>query len=130
MFHYEHKDKPLIPKKKYYRRLLNNTLLAFTIILGSLGIGVSGYMTFAHFSFVDALLNASMLLGGMGPVDTLTNDASKYFASVYSLFCGITFLTTVAVLLAPVLHRIMHRFHIETEEEEEEEKKTVKRKKQ
>jgi hypothetical protein len=127
MFFYEHKGKPLIPKKIYYRRLLNNFLIASLIITFSLIIGVAGYMLLAHFSFVDALLNASMILGGMGPVNALPDDASKYFASVYALFSGITFLTTVAVLLAPVLHRIMHRFHIETEEEEEE-KKNIKRK--
>ena len=76
-------------------------------------------MYFAHLPFIDALLNASMILGGMGPVDVLSNASSKYFASFYSLFCGITLLSMVAVLLAPILHRAMHRFHLETEEDDE-----------
>jgi hypothetical protein len=76
-------------------------------------------MFLAKMHFVDALLNASMILGGMGPVDTLPNAASKYFASFYALFSGITFLSTVVVLIAPIVHRVMHKFHLETEEEEE-----------
>lgn len=85
----------------------------------SLLIGIWGYISFANLSFVDALENASMILGGMGPVNELNSDSAKYFASFYALFSGITFLTTIAVLLAPVFHRAMHRFHLETEEEEE-----------
>jgi len=119
MLKFEPKEKPLLPVQKFYQRILNNFLISFTIIIFSLGIGVAGYMGFAHLKFVDALLNASMILGGMGPVDILSNDASKYFASFYSLFSGITFLSTVAILLAPAIHRAMHRFHLETEEEEE-----------
>jgi hypothetical protein len=119
MLKFEHKEKPLLPVQKFYQRVLNNFLIAFTIILLSLGIGVTGYMSFAHLKFVDALLNAGMILGGMGPVDILTTDSAKYFATFYSLFSGITFLTTVALLLAPSVHRAMHRFHLETEEEEE-----------
>ncbi len=119
MLKFEHKKKPLLPVQKFYQRILNNFLIAFTIILFSLGIGVAGYMGLAHQKFVDAVLNATMILGGMGPVDILPNDAAKYFASAYSLFSGITFLSTVAILLAPAIHRAMHRFHLETEEEEE-----------
>jgi hypothetical protein len=119
MLKFEHKEKPLLPVQKFYQRILNNFLIAFTIILISLGIGVTGYMSFAHLKFVDALLNAGMILGGMGPVDILATDSAKYFATFYSLFSGITFLTTVALLLAPSVHRAMHRFHLETEEEEE-----------
>ena len=76
-------------------------------------------MTWGHLRFPDALLNASMILAGMGPVDVMPSDTAKYFSSIYALFSGITFLTTVAVLLAPVVHRAMHIFHLETEEEEE-----------
>ena len=122
MLTFEHKEKPLLPLKKFYKRLLKNFLYAIVIIVVSLIIGITGYLALAHMNFVDALLNASMILGGMGPVDVLTNNAAKYFASFYSLFSGITFLTTVAVLFAPIVHRIMHRFHLETEEDEEAEK--------
>src|SRR3569832_471834 len=104
---FEHRNKPLLPIRKFYQRLFNNGLIAFTIIIVSLSIGIAGYMGFADMKFVDALLNASMILGGMGPVDILTNDAAKYFASFYALFSGITFLTTVGVIFAPILHRLM-----------------------
>ena len=115
---YEHKKDRLLPAAKFYRRLLYNFLLALIIITFSLSIGVAGYMYLAHLKFVDAFLNASMILGGMGPVDVMPNDAAKYFASFYSLFSGVTFISTVALLMAPAIHRFMHRFHLETEEEE------------
>jgi hypothetical protein len=123
MFMFEHKKDRLLPVEKYYRRILNNFLLSTVIILFSLSIGVTGYMWLAHLKFADAVLNASMILGGMGPVDVMSNDAAKYFASIYALFSGVTFISTVALLLAPAIHRFMHRFHLETEEEEEEENK-------
>ncbi len=92
-------------------------------ILISLGIGIAGYINFAGMNFTDALLNASMILGGMGPVDPMPNTASKYFASFYALFSGITFLSTVVVLVAPIVHRVMHKFHLETEDDEEKDEK-------
>lgn len=119
---YEHKKKPLLPVMLFYRRMLNNFFLAAIIIIASLLIGIAGYMVFANMKFVDALLNASMILGGMGPVDTLTSDPAKYFASFYSLFSGITFLSTIALLLAPAIHRTMHKFHLETEDERSDKK--------
>jgi hypothetical protein len=123
MLFFEHKNEPLLSKVKFYKRLINNSLIAFLIIIISLTIGVSGYMGLAHMTFVNALLNASMILGGMGPVDVLPNDASKYFASFYALFSGVTFLSIVGVLFAPLLHRVMHHYHLQTDEEEEEEEK-------
>ena len=80
-------------------------------------------MYFAGLPFTDAFLNASMILSGMGPVDVMTSNSSKIFASLYALFSGITFLSTIAVILAPFLHRALHRFHVETEDEEEEEER-------
>jgi len=123
MLFFEHLHEPLISKVKFYKRLINNSLIALVIIIISLTIGISGYMGFAHMTFVNALLNASMILGGMGPVDVLPNDASKYFASAYALFSGVTFLSIVGVLFAPLLHRIMHHYHLETDEDEESEEK-------
>jgi hypothetical protein len=123
MLFFEHPNEPLISKVKFYKRLINNSLIALVIILISLTIGISGYMGFAHMTFVNALLNASMILGGMGPVDVLPNDASKYFASAYALFSGVTFLSIVGVLFAPLLHRIMHHYHLKTDEDEESEEK-------
>lgn len=123
MLFFEHSSKPLLPTKKFYRRVLRNLFIAFLIISVSLIIGITGYMCFADMNIVDALLNASMILGGMGPVDVLHNDTAKYFASFYALFSGITFLSTVGVIFAPIIHRIMHRFHLETEEDEEKQEK-------
>jgi hypothetical protein len=127
MIFFEHSSKPLLSRRKFYRRVLRNLFIAFLVITASLGIGVIGYMSLADMNFVDALLNASMILGGMGPVDILNNDEAKYFASFYALFSGITFLSTVGVIFAPIIHRAMHRFHLETEDEEKKEEKKEKR---
>ena len=118
MLKYEPKKKPLLPLTEFYKRILNNLLLAITVIAFSLAIGVIGYMCLANLKFADAFLNASMILGGMGPVDIMPNDAAKYFSSFYALFSGVSFLSTVALLLAPAIHRAMHRFHLETDEDE------------
>jgi hypothetical protein len=82
-------------------------------MIGGLGIGVVGYHIVAHLSWIDSLLNASMILGGMGPVDTLKTDASKIFASFYALFSGLAFVGIVSVLLAPFVHRLLHRIQAE-----------------
>ena len=80
------------------------------------GIGVLGYHWLARLSWIDSLLNASMILGGMGPVDPLKSDAAKIFASCYALFSGLAFIGIVSVLLAPFVHRMLHRFHAEERE--------------
>jgi len=111
---------------RFYRRLYRNILITFIVIFLSLLMGVLGYHFIAHLSFVDALLNASMILTGMGPVDILTNTSAKLFASIYALFSGITFLTSIAVLVAPMVQRLMHEMNLETvtdEEHEEEQDK-------
>jgi hypothetical protein len=83
------------------------------IILFSLGIGVLGYHLTEGLPWLDALLNASMILGGMGPVDPIRTDAGKWFASFYALFSGMVLLVAAGVLIAPVFHRFLHRFHLE-----------------
>ena len=120
MFKYEHKSKPLLPKKKYYKRLINNILFALLFLLLSLSIGIGGYMYFGKLSFVDALLNASMILGGMGPVDILHSDSAKYFASFYALYSGVTLISSVGIIFSPIIHRMMHRLNLETDNEEDE----------
>jgi hypothetical protein len=91
--------------------------LSFGIIGISLVIGMLGYHYLEDLSWVDALLNASMLLGGMGPVDQLHTTAGKIFASLYALFSGMILLVAVGVLIAPVFHRFLHRFHLDLEDE-------------
>ena|ERR1044072_8419479 len=112
---YESKVKPLLDQKTYLRRLFRSMLWAAGILFLSLMIGVLGYHTFGHLGWVDSLLNASMILTGMGPVDRMPDNAGKLFASFYSLFSGIAFLSTMGVVIAPVLHRFLHKFHIDDE---------------
>lgn len=110
---FEHYREPLLPRRAYLLRLLNGSLIAFSIVAFSLGLGVLGYHYICHLRWVDALLNASMILTGMGPVDPMTTVGAKLFASFYALFSGVAFLTMVGVLFAPVVHRFFHRFHLD-----------------
>lgn len=110
---YEKKHQPLLPRAAYYRRLARHGGVALIIVLISLGIGILGYRYLENLSWIDALLNASMILGGMGPVNTLQTDEGKLFASFYALFSGAIFLIVMGVLAVPVIHRILHRFHLE-----------------
>ena len=90
---------------------------AMGLVVGALLIGVFGYHFIAGLGWVDSLLNASMILGGMGPVDLLTTTGAKIFASGYALFAGVIFLVVVGVLFAPLFHRFLHHFHLELEDE-------------
>lgn len=90
-------------------------LIDFVLLTFSLSIGVLGYHFIGGLSFVDAFLNASMILGGMGPVDILTSNAAKIFSGFYALYSGIAFLTSFAILIAPIFHRFLHKFHLDGE---------------
>jgi hypothetical protein len=109
----EHHRQPLLSRRAFLARQLRFLGFALFFVGISLAIGVAGYMHFARFTFVDAFLNASMILGGMGPIGELPNDAAKVFASCYALYSGIALLTTVAVLLAPLVHRMLHALHLD-----------------
>ncbi len=87
--------------------------LAFGVIGFALGLGILGYHTIAGFNWVDSLLNASMILSGMGPVGELKSDSAKIFASAYALFSGLVFIGATGILLTPVFHRVLHTFHID-----------------
>jgi ABC-type uncharacterized transport system permease subunit len=110
---FEHRKQPLLIRERFAIRLVRYGCAAMSMVALSLALGVWGYMRFGGLSFTDAFLNASMILGGMGPVDALTNDAAKWFASFYALFSGIALLTSVAVILAPVVHRMLHALHLD-----------------
>ena len=114
---FEHKRQALLPRPRFVRRMLLSGALAGTVLLFSLAVGVTGYHWLGRLTWLDSLVNASMILGGMGAVDPITTDAGKWFESAYALFSGVAFLTSVGVFLAPALHRLMHHFHIETDEE-------------
>jgi hypothetical protein len=108
---YEHHKQPLLPQRQFLGRVLRHGGVSALVILLSLGIGTAGYHVFAGLRWVDSLLNASMILTGMGPVSALSTDAAKLFASFYALYSGIVFLAATGVFVAPFLHRVMHRMH-------------------
>jgi len=113
---YEHQAQPLLPFKLFIARLLKHFALSFSLFFVSLGIGVLGYRVFEGFSWLDALLNAAMILGGMCPVDRLSTVSGKLFASFYALFSGVIFLAGAGIIIAPVAHRIIHRLQLQAEE--------------
>lgn len=113
---YEHKSQRLLPRKLFYQRVLKNILLALLILLIWMGIGVVGFCLTAGASWIDAFHNSAMLLSGMGPVlQDYPTVGAKLFSSFYALFGGIVFIANIGVILAPVMHRIYHRLHLEEE---------------
>jgi hypothetical protein len=113
---YEKRHQPLATRRKYIERVLRNAMFAGLLLGSGLLIGVLGYHGFAGLSWLDALVNASMILAGMGPVDPVKSIAGKLFESAYAIFSGVVFLTSVGVLLAPAAHRFLHHFHLEGRE--------------
>jgi|CXWL01.1.fsa_nt_gi hypothetical protein len=109
---YEHRSERLLPRRAFIRRLLATVGWALLVIVPALGLGVVGYHLTEDLPWLDSLLNASMILGGMGPVDALHTPAGKFFASFYALFSGIVFIAVAGLLLAPMVHRVMHRLHV------------------
>ncbi len=114
---YEHRHEPLLARGKFLLRFLRHVMAALSIVFGSLLIGVVGYRVFEGLSWVDGLLNAAMLLGGMGPVNAPQTTAGKIFASFYALYAGLIFLIVAGVLFAPLFHRFLHHFHLELADE-------------
>ena len=111
-FGLEHKSRPLLPFHRFLLRVLRYFLVSLLLIIVSLAIGTLGYHSFGNISWIDAFYNASMILTGMGPVDTMNSNSAKLFSSFYALFSGIAFLSITAVLLAPIAHRLMHILHL------------------
>ena len=97
----------------YLQRIAGAVAIAIGLILVALSLGIAGYHLIAGFNFVDSLLEASMILGGMGPVRELPNDSAKIFASIYALFSGVIFIALIGIILAPVAHRVLHKFHLD-----------------
>jgi len=109
---YEHHKQPLAKSSIFVKRLALNGVIGLALLIFSLGIGVAGYHFLENLSWLDSLLNASMILGGMGPVNSLQTDAGKIFASFYALYSGVVLLAAVGILAAPIFHRFMHHFHL------------------
>src|SRR5438093_1389240 len=110
---FESKRERLAPLQVFVKRVLVSLAIAFCLIAGALLIGLAGYHFIAGFGWVDSLLEASMILGGMGPIKELPRDAAKIFASLYALFSGLIFIGVMGLVLSPVVHRIMHKFHVD-----------------
>ena len=104
-------------RQRTVSRLAMNGLVALAIIAFSLLVGVTGYHWLAPMPWMDAFMNAAMLLGGMGPVTPLDNDRAKLFAGVYALYCGVVFIATAGLLIAPIGAHILHRFHLDRAEQ-------------
>lgn len=112
---YERHREKLAPRSVFFRRVVRSSFLSLVVVFGALSLGVCGYHIIEGLPLVDSLLNASMILGGMGPVAELHTTAGKLFASFYALFSGLVFITVAGLILAPVIHRFLHKFHLEEE---------------
>lgn len=110
---FEHKREQLLTAREFVRRVFAHVAFAVLAIAVALGIGISGYHYLGGLDWIDALVNASMILGGMGPVDTLRTSEGKLFASFYALFSGLFFIGVATVVLAPFVHRLLHRLHVD-----------------
>lgn len=110
---FERRHEQLAPVSVFVKRLIGSLAIALGLIAVVLMIGLAGYHCIAGFNWIDSLLEASMLLGGMGPVNQLPNDAAKIFASAYALFSGLIFIAVMGLVLSPVVHRILHKFHVD-----------------
>lgn len=109
------RNKNILSTKDFAKRVLKYTLFSIAILGISIGIGVLGYYYIGNLSWIDSIYNASMILTGMGPVDKMTTDVAKLFASIYALFSGIIFLSTVAIFFAPFAHRLMHLLKVDAD---------------
>jgi len=113
---FEHRSRPLLPPGQFYARLARCIGISLAIIVVALGIGMAGYHVLEKMSWVDAFVNAAMILSGMGPVGNLNTDAGKIFAGCYALFSGLAFITSIGVVFTPLFHRFLHKFHLEVAE--------------
>ena len=108
---YETRLQPIATRNRFAIRMVRHGAFAAAVVAGSLFMGMSGYVYFEHLTWIDAFVDASMLLGGMGPVHNPETTGGKLFAGCYALYSGLVFLVTVGVVLAPLLHRALHKFH-------------------
>jgi hypothetical protein len=113
---FERKHEKLAPLSVFVKRVAASVGMAGILIAVALFIGISGYHWIAGFNWVDSLLEASMILGGMGPINPLTTNGAKFFASGYALFSGLVFIAILGIILAPITHRMLHKFHIDEED--------------
>jgi len=108
---YERRNQSPLSRPHFVRRMIGHSVVALALLAVSLGIGMWGYVAFEGLTDIDAFLNAAMLLGGMGPIHSPVSYAGKLFAGLYALYAGLAFIATLAIVLTPVMHRVLHRFH-------------------
>jgi hypothetical protein len=114
---FEHRTKALLPRRQFYHRVARSAVLGSSVIAGALLIGMAGYRVFGNMGWIDSFANASMILSGMGPLTEMKTSTGKIFAGCYALFSGVAFLTSIGLVFAPIFHRFLHRFHLETAKE-------------
>ena len=113
---FEARHQKIAPAPVFMKRLIGYIGIAILLILAALFIGIAGYHWLAGLGWVDSLLNASMILGGMGPVNQLTNTSAKIFASAYALFSGLVFIAVIGIVFSPIVHRMLHKFHFDNKD--------------
>src|SRR4030095_6531913 len=113
---FEHRKQQLAPMSVFYQRVIKHIVIALLVILFCLCIGIIGYHYSSNMPWLDALHNASMILSGMGPVVEIKTVAGKWFSSIYALFSGVVFITNIGIILAPALHRMFHRLHLDEDD--------------
>lgn len=112
---YEAKDQPVLPKIQFYKRLIAHCLSALLVVVASLCIGMLGFMTFENMPWHDAFLHALFLLGGLGTITVPASVSGKIFLGMYGLYAGLVFVTVLGIVLAPVVHRLLHTFHLDAD---------------
>ena len=115
---FEHRKQKLLPPREYLHRLARSAAVGVALLVFSLGIGMVGYHGLAGLAWIDAFLDSAMILGGMGPVSTLQGTPAKLFAGCYAIYCGIALISTAGIILAPVVHRSLHKFHLEFDQDD------------
>lgn len=113
---YEPRTRRPLTRQRFVARMVSHAAAALGLVLGSLAMGMAGYSYFEGLGGRDAFLNAAMLLGGMGPVDPPKSDGGKIFAGIYALYAGLAFIVFAGLIVAPFLHRLLHKFHWESED--------------
>jgi hypothetical protein len=115
-FAFEHRNERPLPTHEFVGRLARYSLGATFLVIFALGVGILGYHRLVDLSWTDSFLNASMILSGMGPVNEIRTESGKIFAGIYALFSGLIFIAAVSLVIAPLFHRILHRFHFEEDQ--------------
>lgn len=111
---FEHRKTPLLPFEAFLVRLVRHAGMGLAIIVIALGGGMIGYHHFESMTWIDSFANAAMILSGMGPLHPLLTDQGKLFAGLYALFSGLAFITIVGIIFVPIVHRLIHKFHLES----------------